>query len=869
MGRCRTRLAGPVTVAITAVLLATLTPSAAAMSPTRGVYAARADDPLLAGPAHGQRAIRELGDRLSTAAERNHMTSTKLRHLLSTDLTAWLDGIGQLYFIDPARLDLPAQPAPSDAAAYPLDQTFALHSAPGSSRVIFLDFDGANVSGTAWNALPPAGKGLLPGDHPAWDTDGDPATFGTAERTAIQSIWQRVSEDYAPFDVDVTTQDPGDAALVNNGSPGDTYGVRALITPSITAALQLCNNQCGGIAYVGTYNRVNTTAYAQPAWIFPQQLGPNNTKAIAEAVTHEVGHNLGLSHDGTSGVGYYAGQGSWAPIMGVGYSRPITQWSKGEYADANNAENDLAVIASHGLSYRTDEAGGTPGAAAVLTNTSTGGFITQSADVDVYRIDRTCSGSVTVSVDPAATSPDLDVRLTLLDADGAVLASADPPAAASTQDLATGLAATLTSSLGTGVFYLSVDGIGFGDPATTGYSDYASLGQYTLSTTQCPVSGPTMPLGLVVAKDEDAGTATLSWTAPAYDGGSPVTGYQVTTDGGAPVVLPATARSYTVSGLSLGQDVTMAVAAVNAIAAGPEASISFTMADVPGAAESVAVDAQSSLTQTASLSWASPSDDGGAAVTGYDVLQDGQLVDNVGAAERGYTFQDVPRGVVVELSVRAVNRVGPGQHTSAVAELAPAPTTPTAVTAIAGTGKVVVSWSPPDNAATAQVTGYEIRRYVGQGPASSPMSVGDAARSFEWTGLANGTSYRFSVTAVSGLATSAETLTASVAPAAEPGRPKIGKAKAGKPGGQVTATAVWRRPASTGGVALTGYRVTAYRVNATGAVVQKVVAGLRPPGASSYAMKLPAKGRWRFSVQAVNVVGTGAASARSAPVAAR
>lgn len=869
MGSCRTRLTGPMVAAVAVVLLATLTPAASAMSPTRGSYAARADDPLLDGHAHGQRAIRELGDRLSTAAERNHMTSTQLRHLLSTDPTAWLDGVGRLYFVDPARLDLPAAAAPTEAAAYPLDQTFALHSATGSSRVIYLDFDGANVSGTAWNALPPSGKGLLPGDYPAWDTDGAPATFGTAERTAIQSVWQRVSEDYAPFDVDVTTQDPGDAALVNNGSPGDTYGVRALITPSTTAALQLCDNQCGGIAYVGTYNLISATAYAQPAWIFPQQLGPNNTKAIAEAVTHEVGHNLGLSHDGTSGVGYYAGQGSWAPIMGVGYSRPITQWSKGEYADANNAENDLAVIASHGLSYRTDEAGGTPSAAAVLSNTSTGGFITHASDVDVYRIDRTCTGSVTVSADPAATSPDLDVRLAVLDADGTELASADPLAATSTQDIATGLAATLTTSLGTGVFYLSVDGVGFGDPATTGYSDYASLGQYALSTTQCPVSAPTVPLGLGVAKDEDARTATLSWTAPEYDGGSPVTGYQVTTDGGAPVALPATSRSYTVHGLSLGQDVTMAVAAVNAVAAGPTASTSFTMASPPGAAENVAVEAQDSLTQTASLSWAPPSDDGGATVTGYDVLQDGQLIDTVATDERGYTFQAVPRGTAVQLSVRAVNRVGAGQSTSAAVELAPAPTPPTAVTVIAGTGKVVVSWSPPDNAATAQITGYQIRRYVGQGPASSPVGVADSARSLEWTGLTNGTSYRFSVTAVSGIAASAETLTAAVVPAAKPGRPTIGKAKAGTPGGKVTATAVWKPPTSTGGVALTGYRVTAYRVNAAGAVVQTVVAGLRPPGASSYTMKLPAKGRWRFSVQAVNVMGTGAASARSAPVAAR
>ena len=46
-----------------------------------------------------------------------------------------------------------------------------------------------------------------------------------------------------------------------------------------------------------------------------------------EAASHEAGHNLGLSHDGTRKTGYYAGHGDWAPIMGVGYYREVSQWS--------------------------------------------------------------------------------------------------------------------------------------------------------------------------------------------------------------------------------------------------------------------------------------------------------------------------------------------------------------------------------------------------------------------------------------------------------------------------------------------------------------------------------------------------------------
>ena len=108
---------------------------------------------------------------------------------------------------------------------------------------------------------------------------------------------------------------------------------------------------CGGIAYVGVLDLPTGHQTYQPALVFG-----TDGKNIGEIVSHEVGHTLGLSHDGmTGGAAYYAGQGSWAPIMGVGYSRPITQWSKGEYAAANNSEDDLVVMQSHGASLRADD----------------------------------------------------------------------------------------------------------------------------------------------------------------------------------------------------------------------------------------------------------------------------------------------------------------------------------------------------------------------------------------------------------------------------------------------------------------------------------------------------------------------------------
>lgn len=56
----------------------------------------------------------------------------------------------------------------------------------------------------------------------------------------------------------------------------------------------------------------------------------------SQAISHEVGHTLGLRHDNDgSGFGYHQGHGSgvtsWCPIMGSSGSRQVYQWSKGEF----------------------------------------------------------------------------------------------------------------------------------------------------------------------------------------------------------------------------------------------------------------------------------------------------------------------------------------------------------------------------------------------------------------------------------------------------------------------------------------------------------------------------------------------------------
>src|SRR5205823_143563 len=107
---------------------------------------------------------------------------------------------------DGCDLPLPPQTAPSAAVAaispnkYPLSSIPALNSHPGAPASLYLDFVGADI---------PTWGGYHPGTVPALDQDGDVTTFDDAELTTIRGAWAAVAEDYSPFNLNVTTVDPG------------------------------------------------------------------------------------------------------------------------------------------------------------------------------------------------------------------------------------------------------------------------------------------------------------------------------------------------------------------------------------------------------------------------------------------------------------------------------------------------------------------------------------------------------------------------------------------------------------------------------------------------------------------------------------
>jgi PKD repeat protein len=385
-------------------------------------------------------------------------------------------------------------------ANQPLANTFLLHSRPGAAKVIFLDFNGHTTTGTSWNNAYAAGAPIV---TPAFDTDGTPATFSDAERTVIQDIWRRVAEDYAAWDVDVTTEDPGVEKLRRTASSDAAHGVRCVIGGSST---QWLGASAGGVAYVGSFGGVvaaTTTVNDVPCFVFPQQLS-NSGRYIAEATSHEVGHTLGLYHSGqTTGVEYYGGHADWAPIMGVGYYKNVVQWTRGDYPLSNNTQDQVALISGR-IPRVPDEHGSTATTAAAVSgaNFTAGGIIADRADQDWFRI-TAGAGTVNVSGLVAQPAPNLNLALSLVDANGLVLA----------QGTAAGLGSGLSVPVTGGTYYIVVDGKGSTNDPLTGYTDYSSLGRFSLSGR--------WPAAVVVNQPPVASTAG---TSPAVSANGTISG---------------------------------------------------------------------------------------------------------------------------------------------------------------------------------------------------------------------------------------------------------------------------------------------------------------------------------------------------------
>lgn len=336
-----------------------------------------------------------------------------------------------------------------------------LNSYPSAPATIFIDFDGQTVTGTSWN----------------W---GGPinAQSSPFSNSSITEIFNRVSEDYRPFNVNITTD-----STVYLAAPLKQR-IRVIVTPTS----QWYPAQAGGVAFVGSFTSGDDT----PAWVFTSWLS-NNIKAVAEAISHESGHTLGLQHQSSYDANcnktaeYSAGTGSgeigWAPIMGVGYYKNLTTWHKGPNSiSCNTIQDDVAIIAgaTNGFGYRPASTNTDIASASNISlqaeNFLVDGTISRTGEMNTFKIVVPSNTTLMLNAVPESVGntnginnngANIDIRVKILNNNKDTIGTYNP---------ATTLNAGIDTALYTGTYYLLVDGA-----SNANMAQYGSLGYYSLA----------------------------------------------------------------------------------------------------------------------------------------------------------------------------------------------------------------------------------------------------------------------------------------------------------------------------------------------------------------------------------------------------
>ena len=360
----------------------------------------------------------------------------------------------------------------------------------------------------------------------------------------------------------------------------------------------------------------------------------------------------------------------------------------------------------------------------------------------------------------------------------------------------------------------------------------------TASTAVTPAIVPGVPTGVSATPGD--GRATISFTAPANNGGSAITGYTVTSNPGGHTGTGA-GTSIVVTGLTNGTAYTFTVTATNAIGTGSvsTASTAVTPATVPGAPIGVSATTGDGR---ATVSFTAPASNGGSAITGYTVTSNPGGLTGTGTGSP-IVVTGLTNGTAYTFTVTATNAIGTSSASTASTAVTPVtvPGAPTGVSATAGDGRATISFTAPASNGGSAITGYTVTSNPG-GHTGTGTGL-----SIVVTGLTNGTAYTFTVTATNAIGTGlASTASTAVTPATVPGAPTGVSATPGNGQASVSFTA----PASNGGSTITGYTVTSNPGGhtGTGAGTSIVVSGLTNGTA------------YTFTVVATNTMGNSIAS---------
>ncbi len=331
-----------------------------------------------------------------------------------------------------------------------------LNSYPSANATVYLDFNGENVSGTLWNG-------------------GMPITCTASGLTddQITEIFNNVSEDFSPFNINITTDSS------KFFSAPLTQRIRIIITPTSSWKANVA-----GVSYIGSFKWGDNT----PGFVFCDRLN-YNVKSIAECCSHESGHTLGLSHQSkydsncnllqTYNAGTGDGETGWAPIMGNSYGKNMTIWNNGPISTGcNNIQDNLSIITGlNGFSYKEDEYSDSLNNAddySNLDSVTIDGMISTNSDKDVFKFSYNKQSNIHFEATPHSDgvenrNANLDIKISIYNETNTLIRTYNP------LDV---LNVTVDTILAAGSYYFVIEGAG-----NNNTSNYGSIGTYQITTT--------------------------------------------------------------------------------------------------------------------------------------------------------------------------------------------------------------------------------------------------------------------------------------------------------------------------------------------------------------------------------------------------
>ncbi len=358
-----------------------------------------------------------------------------------------------------------------------------LNSFPSATATIFLDFDGHYVQSTFWNS-------------------GNPINCVASGMTdpQITEAFNRVAEDFRPFDVNITTD-----STVFLATP-----LSKRIRIIITSTSNWTDPGTTGISYTGSFIWGDDT----PAFVFSDRL-LYSPKKTGECISHETGHTVGLSHQSKYNAidcntpvepystGYGSGETGWAPIMGNSLNRNFSNWNDGPtpYGCTVTQDNLTTITTQNGFGYRVDDYNETLNGSTVAfaaNSFNVNGIITTNTDKDAFKFTLNSNSNFHIATAPfsvgaACSGANLDIVIELYSSPTTLIRTYNP---------ITTLGVTVDTVLNAGTYYIKIMGGG-----NSNIGSYGSLGTYTITGS---FSG--LPIHDVrLSGTADKGKHNLSW----------------------------------------------------------------------------------------------------------------------------------------------------------------------------------------------------------------------------------------------------------------------------------------------------------------------------------------------------------------------